>query len=405
MSGLKHKNIVLGITGSIAAYKAPEIIRLLKEKGARIFPVMSRAATYFVHPTTYQTVAGEEVALSLFEDKKESLKHISLSQLADLLVIAPATANVIGKIAAGIADDILTTTVMATRAPVVIAPAMNERMYQNLLVQENIAKLKKLGYGFVGPEQGKLASGKVGKGRMSEPPTIVDFLDEVISRKKDLEGKSFIVTAGPTRESVDEVRFISNYSSGKMGFAVAEEARNRGAEVILISGPTCIEPPRGVRLYRVESACQMLKRVKEHFSKVEGLIMASAVVDFRPSPASEGKIKKEGRKELALKLVKNPDILEEAGKEKGKRVLVGFCAETKNILQEAKKKLQTKNLDLVVANNLTQKGAGFGVDTNKVTLLDSQGKIIPLPLMSKHQLAKKIWNHIKELVEKNVEKK
>ncbi len=400
MSILQGKNIVLGITGSIAAYKAAEIISLLKKRGARVFPIMTKSATYFVHPITYQSIAGEKVSFSLFEKKDESLKHISLSEIADLLVIAPATANIIGKIASGIADDLLTTTVMATRAPVVIAPAMNERMYENPIVQENIRKLKSLGYRFVGPEEGKLACGDVGKGRMSEPHRIVDFLEEVLYSRKDFEGKSLVITAGPTREPIDRVRFISNYSTGKMGFALAEEARDRGAKVILISGPTSIDPPRGVKLYRVETTHQMLEKVKEHFRGADGLMMVAAVSDFRPIKVNEEKIKKEGKERLTLELTKNPDILEIVGKEKDKKILVGFCAETKNLLQEAKKKLKSKNLDLVVANNLTEKGAGFGVDTNKVILLDSHGEIKSLPLMSKREVAREILNHVKKLFEK-----
>jgi len=404
MSELKNKNIVLGITGSIAAYKAVEIIRLLKDENCRVYPVMTRSATYFIHPLTIQSIAREKVTLSLFKNKDEGIKHISLSTVADALLIAPATANIIGKIAGGIADDILTTTVMATRAPVVIAPAMNERMWENPLVQQNVTKLKSLGYRFVGPEEGRLACQDRGKGRMSEPAEIVDFLKEIFSRRKDLQGKSFIVTAGPTREPVDMVRFISNYSSGKMGFSIAEEALERGAEVVLITGPTCIDPPKGVKLYRVETAQQMRDRIKEHFHHVDGLIMAAAVADFRPLQFYKGKIKKEGRDRITLEMVKNPDILEEVGKVKGKRVLVGFCAETENLLQKAKEKLQNKNLDLVVANDLTQEGAGFGTETNKVVLLDSRGEVKSLPLMSKREVARNILDHIKYLLDKKWEK-
>jgi len=398
MSRLSNKNIVLGITGSIAAYKAAEVIRLFKKKGARVFPVMTKAATYFVHPITYQTVAGERVTLNLFENREQMLKHISLSELADVLLIAPATANIIGKIAAGIADDILTTTVLATKAPIVIAPAMNERMYENLLVQENIRKLKSLGYKFVGPEEGMLASGDMGKGRMSEPAKIVDFIEKVLLYTKDLEGKSFIVTAGPTREPIDRVRFISNYSSGKMGFAIAKEAKDRGAKVILISGPTSIEPPWGVRLYKVETAKEMLDKVRKHFDEVDGLIMAAAVSDFYLPRISEGKIKKQGKEKLTLDLVKTPDILREVGKKRGKKILVGFCAEVENLLKEAKRKLEEKNLDLVVANDLTEEGAGFGVDTNKVTLIDRQGRVTSLPLMSKRKVAERIMDYIKKML-------
>lgn len=401
MSVFKNKNIVLGITGSIAAYKTPHIIRLLRERGAHVFPVMTRAATYFVHPTTYQSIAAEKVTLSLFGEKDKGLRHISLSRTADLLLIAPATANIIGKIAAGIADDILTTTVMATRAPVVIAPAMDDRMYENPLVQRNIRKLKSSGYRFIGPEEGKLASGEEGKGRMSEPAVIVKFVEKTLLYREDLKGKSFIVTAGPTREPVDSIRFISNYSSGKMGFAIAEEARDRGAKVILISGPTCIEYPWGVELHRVETAHQMLEKVRKYFTQVDGLIMAAAVADFYSSPIPQGKLKKEGREKLNLQLIRTPDILEEMRKTDSRKILVGFCAETENLLQEAKKKLKSKKLDLIAANDLTEKGAGFGTDTNKVTLVDRQDKIIPLPLMSKRKVAEKIIDEIKKILERN----
>lgn len=398
MSELKGKNVVLGITGSIAAYKAAEIIRLIKDEGARIYPIMTKSATRFVHPVTFQTMAGEKVVSSLFKNEKNSLSHISLSALADILLIAPATANIIGKIAQGIADDILTTTVMAVRAPVVMAPAMNECMYQNPLVQQNISKLKSLSYRFIGPEEGRLASGSKGKGRMSEPEIIVDFLKKILSSKEDFQGKSFIVTAGPTREPWDKVRFISNYSSGKMGFAIAQEARDRGAKIILITGPTCIEPPWGVRLHRVETAKELREKVNKYFNEVNGLIMVSAVADFRPLEVEMGKINKKDKESVTLKMVKNPDILEEIGKIKGEKILVGFCAETENLLDKAKKKLQRKNLDLIVANDITEMGAGFGVDTNKVVLLDSKDEIKSLPLMSKREVAGEIWNRIKDLL-------
>jgi len=375
MSELKGKNVVLGITGSIASYKAAEIIRLIKDEGARVYPVMTRSATRLVHPATFQAMSGERVVSSLFKNEKDSLKHISLSALADILLIAPATANIIGKIAQGIADDILTTTVMAARAPIVIAPAMNERMYQNPLVQQNINKLKSVGYRFIGPAEGRLASGSKGKGRMSEPEVIVDFLKKILSSIKDFQGKSFIVTAGPTREPWDKVRFFSNYSSGKMGFAIAQEARDRGAKIILIAGPTCIEPPRGVKLYRVETARELREKVNKYFNEVNGLIMVSAVADFRPFEVKMGKISKEDKENITLKMVKNPDILEEIGRIKGGKILVGFCA----------------------ANDITEMGAGFGVDTNKVVLLDSKGKLKSLPLMNKREVAREIWNWIRDL--------
>jgi len=399
MDELKNKNIILGVTGSIAAYKAPEIIRLLVREGAYVYPVMTRSATYFIHPLTLQSVSREKVTLSLFNGDERDIRHISLSALADVLLIAPATANIIGKIAAGIADDILTTTIIATRAPVVIAPAMNERMYKNPVVQQNIARLKSIGYRFIGPEEGRLACQDKGKGRMSEPATIVGFLKKIFSKMEDFKGKSFIVTAGPTREPIDVVRFISNYSSGKMGFAIAREMWDRGAKVILISGPTFIKPPEGVDFFVVETARQMEEKVKEYFDRVDGLIMTAAVCDFRPVQSFKGKMKKESKERVVLELVRNPDILEEIGRVKGEKILIGFCAEAENILQEARQKLKKKNLDLIVANDVTEKGAGFEVDTNKVFLLNSKGEVKSLPLMSKRKVAEVICDHIKQILE------
>lgn len=397
---LQGKNVILGVTGSIAAYKAVEIIRLLKGKGAHVFPVMTKSAAYFVHPVTFQSIAREKVALSLFSDKDDTLNHISLARLADLLLIAPATANIIGKIASGIADDILTTTTLATRAPIVIAPAMNNWMYENFLVQANIAKLINSGYRFIGPEAGKLACGDEGKGRMSEPRVIVDFLENVMFCAHDLEGKTFIITAGPTREPIDSVRFISNYSSGKMGFALAEEARDRGAQVILITGPTWIEPPAGVEVHRVETAREMLAKVQAHFIHADGLIMASAVSDFRSSTMNQGKIKKAGKEKIVLELMQNPDILEEIKAIKGNKIIVGFCAETENLVEAASEKCGRKNMDFVVANDVTEPGAGFAVDTNKVTIIDAQGGVKNLALMSKREVARKILDDVKNLLEK-----
>ena len=401
MEELENKNIILGITGSIAAYKAAEIARLLKKEKARVYPVMTKSATYFIHPLTLQAICQEKVITDLFEDRERPLKHISLSLVADALLVAPATANFIGKVASGVADDALTTFVMATatRAPIVIAPAMNKLMYENPLVQKNIEKLKSLGYTFIGPEEGELACGK-GKGRMSEPSFIVDFLKKLLSKMQDLKGKSLMVTAGPTREPFDMVRFFSNYSSGKMGFAIAEEARRRGAEVTLISGPTFLEPPPGVRFYSVETCLDMREKVMEQFEKVDAVIMAAAVSDFRPANFFRKKIKKEENERLNVELVKNPDILQELGKIKGEKILVGFCAESDKLLERAKEKLRRKNLDLIVANNIREEGAGFEVDTNKVFLVDSEGNVTPLPLMSKKEVAAEILNYLKKILDK-----
>jgi len=397
-SVLKNKNILLGVTGSIAAYKAAEIIRLLREKEAVVYPIMTEAATYFVHPLTFQTLASQEVTLELFKEGNKEMRHISLAELADVLLIAPATANIIGKIANGIADDILTTLALATKAPLVIAPAMNHQMYKNPLLQQNIDRLKALGVKFIGPEEGKLASGKVGIGRMSEPSRIVDYVEEVIQRRNDLSGKTFLVTAGPTRERLDRVRFISNYSSGKMGYALSEVGIARGARVILVSGPTSLTPPPGVEFYSVESAEEMRKKVMDEFPYVDGVIMAAAVSDYRPKLREERKIKRGSQEALTLKLVQNPDILRELGEKKGNKILVGFCAETDDLEEEARRKLKLKNLDLIVANDITLPGAGFGVDTNIVVLIDRNGNIEHLSRRSKREVAEKIWDRISWLL-------
>ena len=401
-SVLKNKNIVVGITGSIAAYKAVEIIRLLRKKEAIIYPVMTRAATYFVHPLTFQTLSSQRVTRKMFKEEKKEIPHLSLAKLADLLLIAPATANIIGKIANGIADDILTTTVLATRAPVVIAPAMNYRMFRNPIFQTNMNKLKTFGFKFIGPEKGVLASGEAEIGRMVDPPRIVEYLEKVMNSLNDFQGKSFLITAGPTREPLDEVRFFSNYSSGKMGYALAEEGISRGAKIILISGPTFLTPPAKAEFYLVESAKDMEKKVMDNFSKVDGVFMVAAVADYRPEKRREGKIKKDSQKELTIKLVQNPDILKELGERKKDKILIGFCAEVENIEEEAKKKLKEKNLDLIVANDITLEGAGFEEETNIVTLIDKNGKIEYLAKRSKREIAVKIWDKVKNLLEKDI---
>jgi len=395
-SVLKGKNILLGITGSIAAYKAAQIVRLLRKRGAEVYPIMTRAATHFVHPITFQTLSCRKVILELFE-QEDKIRHISLAELADVLLIAPATADIIGKLASGIADSMLTTVALATKAPVVIAPAMNHQMYKNPILQQNISKLKNLGVRFIGPEKGELASGEVGIGRMSNPSYVVDYLERLIQSRDDFKGKSFLVTAGPTRERIDRVRFISNYSSGKMGYALAEEGISRGAKIILISGPTSLIPPSEARFYSVESAEEMRRKVIDEFKKVNGVLMAAAVSDYRPETQIENKIKKSLGERLSLQLVQNLDILRELGKIKGDKLLVGFCAETENLEEEAKKKLREKNLDLVVANDITLEGAGFGVDTNIVTLIDRQGKLIRFSRRSKREVAKIVWDKLKEL--------
>jgi len=397
-SALKNKNILVGISGSIAAYKTVEIIRLLRKKEAIIHPLMTKSAAHFVHPLTFQTLSSRKVTRKMFREEEKEMPHLSLAKLADLFLIAPATANIIGKIANGIADDILTTTVLAIRAPVVIAPAMNYRMFNNPIFQANMRKLKVFGFKFIGPEQGALASGEVGIGRMADPHHIVEYLEKIINFSNDFRNKTFLVTAGPTRESLDKVRFFSNYSSGKMGYALAEEGIFRGARIILVSGPTSLNPPADVEFYPVESAKEMEKKVMDKFHEVDGVLMAAAVADYRPEIKKEGKIKKNSQRELILKLVQNPDILEKLGERKKDKILVGFCAETKDLEKEAKKKLKEKNLDLIAANDITLKAAGFGTDTNIVTLIDKNGKIEHLSKRSKREIAVKVWDKIGDLL-------
>ena len=393
---LKGKEIILGVTGGIAAYKAVELLRLLTKAGAGVHVIMTKAATEFVTPLTFQTLSMNPVATSIFNlISEQEIGHISLADRADLFIIAPATANVIGKLAGGIADDMLTTTVMATKAPVLIAPAMNVNMYQNPLYQENEAKLRAHGYLFVEPAQGALACGWEGEGKLQEPQII---LEEAIAAltPKDLAGEHVLVTAGPTQEEVDPVRFFSNHSSGKMGYAIARAARRRGGRVTLVSGPTCLRTPWGVETVNVRSAEEMREAV---LTKVEAgtiIVKAAAVADYRPEVKSVEKIKKTDAP-LVLELTKNPDILGELGRTKGGKLLIGFAAETESLSENAAIKLAEKNLDMVVANDVSQEGAGFAVDTNIVRLLFRDGKVEQLPLMSKEKLADVILDRIADL--------
>ncbi|KPK88817.1 MAG: phosphopantothenoylcysteine decarboxylase [Deltaproteobacteria bacterium SM23_61] len=383
---LKGRKIVLGVTGGIAAYKAAELVRELVRAGAEVFVVMTRNAQAFITPLTFQTLSGHSVTTELFSLTEESeIGHIALADRAELLAIAPATANIIGKIAAGIADDILTTIVMATKAPVLLAPAMNVHMWENPICQENIQKLRSRGFHFIDPEAGELACGYEGKGRLAEIPAIVEEIRSILS-PKDLSGETLLVTAGPTEEPIDPVRFLSNRSSGKMGFAVARAARRRGAQVILVSGPSALPAPSGVKFIPVRTASEMREAVLGSLPGVSTLVMAAAVSDYRPKGTSPEKIKK-SRAELSLPLELNPDILHEAGQRKEKRLLIGFAAETESLLANARKKLAEKNLDLIVANDVRLPGAGFQVDTNVAKLIDRSGKVEELPLMSKEDLA------------------
>lgn len=386
-------NILLCVTGSIAAYKSVGIARRLTDSGASVRVVMTRASARFITPLTFEAVTGNKVSADLFD---EPLGHISLPEDADLILIAPATANIIGKYAAGIADDLLTSILLAYDGPVLVAPAMNSKMYSNPIVQKNIKYLSSLGVKFIGPASGHLACGDKGIGRMSDPDDIVEAALSELS-PKDLKGRNIIVTAGTTIEPIDPVRFISNRSSGKMGYEMARAASRRGADVTLISGSSSIKPPAGVSFIKVESASDMKDAVNKKFSSCDTVIMTAAVSDFTPSAVSAGKIKKGDIQSLKLK--PSSDILKELGKKKGGRFLVGFAAESSKDMSSAKKKLKEKNLDMIVLNDITKKDAGFNVDTNIVTIIDRNGSSADYPKMLKSDLAHIIINRMLELKE------
>jgi phosphopantothenoylcysteine decarboxylase/phosphopantothenate--cysteine ligase len=390
---LGNKTVILGVTGGIAAYKAVELLRLLTKAGATVHVVMTRSSTEFVTPLTFQTLSGNPVHLELFNlISEQEIGHISLADRADLFVIAPATANFIGKLAAGIADDLLTTTVMATKSPVLIAPAMNCNMYRNPIYQANESKLRGLGYRFVDPVQGALACGWEGDGKMQEPAVICEESVRVLSCQ-DLHGETVLVTAGPTREELDPVRFISNHSSGKMGYAIARAAWRRGARVILVSGPTSVAAPWGVETVRVGSAVDMRDAVMARLAESSIVVKSAAVADYRPKERAPGKVKKVAEK-LSIELERNPDILSEIGKNKGGRLIVGFAAETADLMANARKKLSDKNLDMIVANDVGEPGAGFDVDTNIARLIYRDGTVDEPGIMSKERLADLILDRV-----------
>ena len=392
---LTDKTVVLGITGSVAAYKAADIASKLTQAGARVEAVMTEAATRFIAPLTLRSITGRPVATDMFKLVTEfSIEHIALAEAADVIVIAPATANVIAKLAGGISDDELTCAVLATEAPVIIAPAMHASMFQNSITQQNLAKLKARGFTIVGPERGWLASGEVGLGRLADTDKIIDTISKVLSRSIDLAGKRLVVTAGGTQEPIDPARHIGNRSSGKMGYALAEAARDRGAKVTLIAAPTSLPQPAGMDTVPVETAAEMKKAVAEAVVKADALIMAAAVTDYQPKTAAKTKIKKKSPT-LALELIRTPDILTEV---KGNFVKVGFAAESDNIVANAKQKLNHKKLDLIVANDITDAESGFGTDTNKVTLIDKQGNVEDLPLLTKREVADKILDRVAGLL-------
>ncbi len=386
---LQHKNILLGVTGSIAAYKSCELVRMLKRRGADVTVIMTEAANNFVTGLTLQTLSNNRVFSGLFDRANDyDVEHIALADRADLILIAPATANCIGRIANGIADDLLTCVVMASRAPVVICPAMNQNMYANAVLQENIDKLKKKGFIFINPEKGELACGCEGEGRLASLEAIVDLLSSMLSGKNDLAGKTVLITAGPTREPLDPVRFLSNYSSGMMGFSLASVANQRGARVILVSGPVSMTPPQDIKTVIVQTAAQMHSNVMKYFRGADIIIGAAAVSDYRPRDKSLRKITK-SNKTLTLDLVQNKDILADLGTRKGNKILVGFALETNNLIQNARIKLKNKNLDMIVANRPQD---AFTKSTNKVVILTSRGQIIKLPQTSKINLSQKMFD-------------
>jgi phosphopantothenoylcysteine decarboxylase/phosphopantothenate--cysteine ligase len=395
---LTGRKIVLGVTGGIAAYKSAEIVSRLRHLGASVHVIMTKNATEFVTPLTFQTLSANQVVTDTFDAPEYwNVEHVALAKLAEVFVIAPATANILAKMANGIADDMLSTTVLATKAPILVAPAMNTGMWTAEATKQNVKTLKERGVRMIGPESGILACGDEGAGRMSEPETIVEEICRILTQKQDFAGKKILVTAGATRERLDPVRFITNDSSGKMGFAIAEAARDRGAEVTVVRGSVTAEIPAGVRVIPVESARDLYDVMMKEAPEQDVIIQAAAVSDYRPAEQQNRKIKKAGGENLILELTENPDIARAVGeKKKPGQTLVGFAAETDNVQQNAKGKLTKKNLDMIVANDVTKPGAGFNVDTNIAALITADG-IEEQPLQTKRQLAEKILDKVLEI--------
>ena len=395
MNELQGKNILVGVTGGIAAYKVVEVVSRLKKLGAEIRVIMTRAATEFVAPRTFQEITKNPVAVEMFTDKINfNVEHIALANFADVVLIAPATANFLAKAAHGIADDLLTTTVLATPAPLLVAPSMNTNMLENPATQQNIKILENRGVKIIDAETGLLACGTSGKGRLAEPENICAEIVKFFA-PKILAGKKILVTAGGTQEPIDPVRFFGNRSSGKMGYEIAKAAQLHGAEVVLISGNATVEPPKNLKFIKVESAEQMREKVLAEYDSVDAVIMSAAVSDYRVKNVAAQKIKKDNEN-LTLELVKNPDILKELGQRKKNQLLVGFAAETQNVIEYAKNKIVEKNLDLIVANDVSQEGAGFSVDTNIISIITRAGQIENFPQMPKSELAEEIILRVAE---------
>jgi len=395
---LANKTIVLGITCGIAAYKAANIASKLTQAGASVEVVMTDSATRLITPLTLRNITGRPVVTDMFELASEfSVEHIALAEKADIVVIAPATANTIAKLAAGIADNMLCCIALATKAPIILAPSMNDNMYQNSITQDNLAKLEARGFTVIEPAHGRLASGKIGWGRLASTETIIDTIHQVAGKSGDLAGKRIVVTAGGTQEPIDPVRHISNRSSGKMGYALAEAARDRGAKVTLITAPAFLSEPAGIDVINVKTAVQMKGAVMKAVTKADALIMAAAVADYQPKDTAKAKIKKDSPS-LTLELIRTPDILTEV---KGNFLKVGFAAESENVTANARKKLQHKQLDLIVANDITEADSGFDADTNKVTLITGDGKTEALPLLTKREVADKVLDKVVGMVGKS----
>ncbi|GFP75988.1 bifunctional phosphopantothenoylcysteine decarboxylase/phosphopantothenate--cysteine ligase CoaBC [Clostridium fungisolvens] len=393
---MSKKCVVVGVSGGVAVYKALDVISTLRKQDIDIHVIMTESATEFVTPLSFQSLSQNMVVTDMFaEPKAWEIQHISLAKRADLMLIVPATANIIGKVANGIADDMLSTTIMATKAPVVFAPAMNTNMYENVIVQENITKLKRLGYNFIEPASGRLACGDVGKGKLADTKLISDYVISMLNDQKDLVGKKVLVTAGPTVSDIDPVRFISNRSSGKMGFAIAEEARDRGADVVLVAGPSDIPDPFGMKVVRVRTNEQMMNAVLEDFDSSDIVIKSAAVADYKPKEYHDKKIKKtEG--DLSIDFVRDNDILKTLGERKKDQILIGFAAESNDLIENADGKLKRKNLDYIVANDISKSDTGFASDDNLVTIISSKGEQFALDKMNKKDVARNLFNIIKK---------
>lgn len=394
---LVGSRIVLGVTGSIAAYKAVSLLRTLIREGAMVDVAMTQSATKFVTPLTFEVLSGRPVTTDLF-DAHQEMKHLSLPEQADAIVVAPATANFLARAALGIGDDLLSTMLLTAQCPLVCVPAMDGGMWSHQTVVEHVRTLRARGVSVVDPEEGPLASGRVGQGRLAEETRILDALRSALSPKRDWQGHRVLVSAGPTQESIDPVRYISNRSSGKMGYAIAEAAQKRGAQVVLVSGPTSLSAPRGVEVVPVETAEEMTKALGARLSWSTIIIMSAAVADYRPKHPASRKLKKQGKTATALELERTTDILSMLSSQKTSQLMVGFAAETNDLLAQAKDKLTSKSLDLIVANDVTKPGAGFGSDENAATLIDRNGLVTELPLKSKRELADDILDAARRLL-------